>query len=104
MIGQLLTIAAHRRAGTAASGRVDVQMACRARQFLLTIRRVLLLQVSYSAVLYYGYIGVIGVAVWAVLKYFKSGVSLPQIWCTYGAAALAQHMTQIWRDAVTCCA
>lgn len=39
--------------------------------------------------LYYGYIGVIGVAVWAVLKYFKSGVSLPQIWCTYGATALA---------------
>lgn len=42
------------------------------------------MQVSYSAVLYYGYIGVIGVAVWAVLKYFKSGVSLAQIWCTYG--------------------
>lgn len=43
------------------------------------------LQVSYSAVLYYGYIGVIGAAVWAVLKYFKSAISLAQIWCTYGA-------------------
>ena len=49
--------------------------------------------------LYYGYIGVIGVAVWAVLKYFKSGVSLPQIWCTYGARALA-HLTQLWSNTI----
>ncbi len=35
--------------------------------------------------LYYGYIGVIGLAVWAVLKFFKSGIALAQIWCTYGA-------------------
>ena len=40
---------------------------------------------SYSAILYYGYIGAIGFAVWAVLKYFKSGIALAQIWCTYGA-------------------
>ena len=61
-----------------------------------------MLQVSYSAVLYYGYIGVIGVAVWAVLKYFKSGVSLPQVWCTYGAAARASHLIQIRRSTIAC--
>mmetsp|Transcript_20602 Transcript_20602/g.62044 ORF Transcript_20602/g.62044 Transcript_20602/m.62044 type:complete len:370 (+) Transcript_20602:203-1312(+) len=43
-------------------------------------------KVSYSAVLYYGYVGVIGLAVWAVLKYFKSAVSLAQVWCIYGYA------------------
>lgn len=41
-------------------------------------------QVSYSAVLYYGYVGVVGLAVWGVLKYFKSAVSLAQVWCIYG--------------------
>lgn len=40
---------------------------------------------SYSAILFYGYVGVVGLALWAVLKYFKSTISLPQIWCTYGA-------------------
>jgi len=43
------------------------------------------LQVSYSAILFYGYVGVIGLAVWSALRYFKSTVSLSQIWCTYGA-------------------
>lgn len=42
-------------------------------------------QVSYSAVLFYGYVGVVGLALWAVLKYFKSAIGLAQIWCTYGA-------------------
>ena len=40
---------------------------------------------SYSAILFYGYVGVVGLALWALLKYFKSAVSLAQIWCTYGA-------------------
>ena len=43
------------------------------------------LQVSYSAVLFYGYVGVVGLALWAVLKFFKSTIGLAQIWCTYGA-------------------
>ena len=46
------------------------------------------LQVSYSAILFYGYVGVIGLAVWSALRYFKSSVSLSQIWCTYGALML----------------
>ena len=43
---------------------------------------------SYSAILFYGYVGVIGLAVWSALRYFKSSVSLSQIWCTYGANGL----------------
>ena len=48
-------------------------------------------QVGYSAVVFYGYVGLIGLALWAMLKWwFKSDVSLPQVWCTYGAPA-ARH-------------
>ena len=43
-----------------------------------------ILQVSYSAILFYGYVGVVGLAVWSALRYFKSSVALSQIWCTYG--------------------
>ena len=52
---------------------------------------------SYSAILFYGYVGVVGLALWALLKYFKSAVSLAQIWCTYGAAlrTLAQLHTMM---------
>jgi stearoyl-CoA desaturase (delta-9 desaturase) len=49
-----------------------------------TLGPTLLLFISFAL------FGFMGVAVWAVLKYFKSGVSLTQIWCTYGAPALAQ--------------
>ena len=43
-------------------------------------------QVGYSAVVFYGYVGVIGLALWAMMKWwFKSDVTLPQVWCTYGA-------------------
>jgi len=59
--------------------------------------------VSYSAILFYGYVGVIGLAVWSALRYFKSTVSLSQIWCTYGAlasaAAVAMHT---WHLLSTC--
>ena len=42
-------------------------------------------QVGYSAVVFYGYVGVIGLALWAMMKWwFKSDVTLPQVWCTYG--------------------
>ena len=36
--------------------------------------------------MFYGYVGVIGLALWAMLKWwFKSGVALAQVWCIYGA-------------------
>ena len=44
------------------------------------------LQVSFSAILFYGYVGVIGLAVWSALRYFKSSVALSQVLCTYGAS------------------
>ena len=45
-------------------------------------------QVGYSAVVFYGYVGLIGLALWAMMKWwFKSDVSLPQVWCTYGACS-----------------
>lgn len=43
-------------------------------------------QVGYSAIVFYGYVGVIGLALWAMLKWwFKSEVALAQVWCIYGA-------------------
>ena len=43
-------------------------------------------QVGYSAIVFYGYVGVIGLALWAMLKWwFKSEVGLAQVWCIYGA-------------------
>ncbi|KAK9811891.1 hypothetical protein WJX72_011905 [[Myrmecia] bisecta] len=42
-------------------------------------------KVGYSAALFYGYVGVIGLLLFASLKWlFKSTVSLAQVWCTYG--------------------
>ncbi len=42
-------------------------------------------QVGYSAIVFYGYVGVIGLALWAMLKWwFKSEVGLAQVWCIYG--------------------
>lgn len=33
-----------------------------------------------------GYIGVIGLLVYGVLRWFQAGVSLAQVWCAYGYA------------------
>ena len=42
-------------------------------------------QVGYSAILFYGYVGVIGLLLFMVLKWaFKSDIGLAQVWCTYG--------------------
>lgn len=49
-------------------------------------------QVGYSALLFYGYVGVIGLALFAALKWwFKAEVGLAQVWCTYGARP--QHIS-----------
>jgi hypothetical protein len=37
--------------------------------------------------LFYGYVFFIGFLLWLVLRFFKSTVSLPQVWCTYGEKA-----------------
>jgi len=43
------------------------------------------LQVGYSAILFYGYVGLIGLMLYACLRWwFKSKVSLAQVWCIYG--------------------
>jgi hypothetical protein len=42
-------------------------------------------KVSYSAILFYGYVGIIGLLLYACLRWwFKSNVSLAQVWCIYG--------------------
>jgi hypothetical protein len=41
-------------------------------------------QVTYSAILFYGYVGVVGLLVYLALRFYKAGVSLSQVWCTYG--------------------
>ncbi|KAK9908355.1 hypothetical protein WJX75_006546 [Coccomyxa subellipsoidea] len=44
-------------------------------------------KVGYSAIVFYGYVGVIGLTLWAMLKWwFKSDVALAQVWCIYGYA------------------
>ncbi len=47
---------------------------------------------GYSAILFYGYVGVVGLALFAALKWwFKAEVGLAQVWCTYGAFPRAAH-------------
>lgn len=46
-------------------------------------------KVGGSMGLFYGYVGVVGLVVFAVLKYFKSSASLPMIWCIYGYALVS---------------
>eukprot|EP00193_Tetraselmis_chui_P009802 CAMPEP_0177755116 /NCGR_PEP_ID=MMETSP0491_2-20121128/2392_1 /TAXON_ID=63592 /ORGANISM="Tetraselmis chuii, Strain PLY429" /LENGTH=350 /DNA_ID=CAMNT_0019270587 /DNA_START=362 /DNA_END=1414 /DNA_ORIENTATION=+ len=43
-------------------------------------------KVSLSALLFYGYVGLIGGGLWAILAYYKSMLSLAHVWCTYGYA------------------
>lgn len=44
-------------------------------------------KVTYAGILFYGYVGVIGFAIWATLRWFKAPTSLAQIWCVYGTLA-----------------
>lgn len=43
-------------------------------------------KVGGSMGLVYGYVGVIGLLVYCVLRYLKAGVPLAHVWCTYGYA------------------
>lgn len=45
-------------------------------------------KVTYAGILFYGYVGVIGFAIWATLRWFKAPTSLAQIWCVYGTRHL----------------
>lgn len=46
-------------------------------------------QVGYSAILFYGYVGLVGLMLYACLRWwFKSKVSLAQVWCIYGRHTL----------------
>lgn len=46
-------------------------------------------KVGGSMGLFYGYVGVVGLVCFAVLKYFKSSASLAMIWCIYGYALVS---------------
>lgn len=41
-------------------------------------------KVGGSMALFYGYVGIVGLLLWASLRWFKANVSLAQVWCTYG--------------------
>lgn len=43
-------------------------------------------KVGGSMALFYGYVGIVGLLLWASLRWFKANVSLAQVWCTYGYA------------------
>lgn len=60
------------------------------------------MQVGYSAIVFYGYVGVIGLALWAMLKWwFKSEVGLAQVWCIYGEHH-GQHLSDPQAAAGSC--
>ncbi|EFN54309.1 hypothetical protein CHLNCDRAFT_24956, partial [Chlorella variabilis] len=46
-------------------------------------------KVGASFGIFYGYLGIVGLALWLVLRWFKAGVSLASVWCTYGYALAA---------------
>ena len=46
-------------------------------------------KVGGSMALFYGYIGIIGVILYGILRYYKAGVSLATVWCTYGYALVS---------------
>ena len=41
-------------------------------------------KVGGSFGIFYGYVGIIGLALYLVLRWFKAGVSLAAVWCIYG--------------------
>ena len=49
---------------------------------------------GYSAILFYGYVGVIGFLLYAVLHWgFKGQTSLVQTWCAYGISPLYESQS-----------
>lgn len=46
-------------------------------------------KVGGSMGLFYGYVGVIGMVLWAVLRWFQGTVGLAHVWCVYGYALTA---------------
>lgn len=46
-------------------------------------------KVGGSCGIFYGYVGVIGLAIYLVLRWFKAGISLASVWCIYGYALAA---------------
>lgn len=41
-------------------------------------------KVGGSFALFYGYVGLVGLALYLVLRWFKAGVPLASVWCVYG--------------------
>jgi len=46
-------------------------------------------KVGGSMGLFYGYVGGIGLLLYAILLYYKSGVNLASVWCAYGYALVS---------------
>jgi len=46
-------------------------------------------KVSFSTVLFYGYVGVIGLLLWGLLAYYSSNLALANVWCIYGYSLTA---------------
>lgn len=53
-------------------------------------------KVGGSFALFYGYVGLVGLALWGVLKWFKAGLSLASIWCIYGAHTVHRTWHGVW--------
>lgn len=41
-------------------------------------------KVGGSFGIFYGYVGIVGLVLFLVLRWFKAGVSLASVWCIYG--------------------
>lgn len=46
-------------------------------------------KVSYSALLFYGYVFALGFALWFALRWFRSEMRLANVWCVYGYSMTA---------------
>lgn len=43
-----------------------------------------MLQMSYSALLFYGYVFLLGLVLYFALRWFRSEIKLVNVWCIYG--------------------
>lgn len=46
-------------------------------------------KVGGSMGLFYGYVGVVGLALYLLLRWYKASIGLAQVWCAYGYALAA---------------
>lgn len=54
-------------------------------------------KVGGSFGLFYGYVGIVGLVLYFVLRWFKAGVSLASVWCVYGECRRGTKAVQATR-------